>query len=125
MKSYHFVGVGRISKALDAGADQPAKLAATITELVTESGMQVVAEYTSGFDRGGKTLVWILAESHLVLHVWREEAFATLDLHVCDYTQTNAEKARHLQSTLSKLCFDDGAGEWRNLEVPYPSTSSA
>ena len=121
MKSYHFVGVGRISAEVEQGVDHPAKLAATITELISESGMQVVAEYTSGFDRGGKTLVWILAESHLVLHVWRDEAFATLDLHVCDYTKSNADKARHLRGTLSSLCFDDKSGNWSELEVAYPS----
>jgi S-adenosylmethionine/arginine decarboxylase-like enzyme len=125
VKSYHFVGVGRISSEVERGADHPARLAATITELIGESGMQVVAEYTSGFDRGGKTLVWILAESHLVLHVWRDEAFATLDLHVCDYTKTNADKARHLRGTLSSLCFDDQTGSWSELEVPYPAAISS
>jgi len=48
------------------------------------------------FDNGGLTLVWVLAESHLVLHHWEMEGFATLDLHLCNYRGSNIERARRL-----------------------------
>ena len=120
MKSHHFIGIGRIPDSLVSGATSPLQLADTITKLIVESGLHVVAEYATGFDQGGKTLAWILAESHLVLHLWMEEGFATLDLHVCDYRRSNVEGAARLRKSLDGVCFADSGGEWREMSVDYP-----
>ena len=120
MKSHHSIGIGRIPDELASGAMSPLQLADSITKLVTECGLNIVAEHATGFDQGGKTLAWILAESHLVLHLWMEEGFATLDLHVCDYRRSNVEGANRLRKRLDEVCFAGGVGEWREMSVEYP-----
>ena len=120
MKSHHFIGIGRIPADLAKGETSPLQIADTITKLVAECGLTVVSEYATGFDKGGKTLAWILAESHLVLHLWMEEGFATLDLHVCDYRRSNVEGAKLLRNRLNEVCFADGACMWREMSVEYP-----
>ena len=72
------------------------------------------------FPEGGLTLVWVLAESHLVIHLWATEGYATIDLHVCDYRESNAAAARALVESLRRLCFAEGSDSWqeRRLEPP-------
>ena len=119
MKSHHFIGIGRIPGDLATGATSPLQLADTVTKLIIACGLHVVAEHATGFEQGGKTLTWILAESHLVLHLWMEEGFATLDLHVCDYSRSNVEGATLLRDRLDEVCFSEGGGEWREMSVEY------
>ena len=76
-----------------------------------------MAQQAVPFAGGGLTLVWVLAESHLVLHLWPEEGYATVDLHVCDYRESNAAKARRLREELARLCFAAGSGEWQEMAV--------
>jgi S-adenosylmethionine/arginine decarboxylase-like enzyme len=65
MASHHFIGNESLAKLIAAQ--------------VRSTGLEVVDQRAVGFDNGGLTLVWVLAESHLVLHHWAEEGFATLD----------------------------------------------
>lgn len=81
MISHHFVGAGRSSERLRSV--EPSRLLALVTERVVDCGLGVVVEQAVPFDNGGLTLVWVLAESHLVLHLWPEDGYATVDLHVC------------------------------------------
>ena len=94
--------------------------------IVTEAGLGVVSRLAVPFGGGGLTLVWVLAESHLVLHFWPEEATATVDLHVCDYQRSNADRARDLVARLRDLLFVAGSDRWQELEVgrPLPACSS-
>ena len=48
-----------------------------------------------------------------------EEGFATLDLHVCDYSRSNVEGATLLRDRLDEVCFSEGGGEWREMSVEY------
>ena len=84
---------------------------------MSDCGLAVVAQQAVPFAGGGLTLVWVLAESHLVLHLWPEEGYATVDLHVCDYRTSNAEKAQRLREELDRMCFRPGSGEWREMAV--------
>ncbi len=120
MSSHHFIGVGRVSEGLAASAREPSALSDRIADLVHDCGLEVVARQTVSFDHGGLTLVWVLAESHLVLHLWAEEGFATIDLHVCDYRGSNAARARRLAERLGEDCFRAGSAAWRELEVGEP-----
>lgn len=117
MLSHHFIGTGRISDQLRRESHQPDRLLTRIAGLVSDSGLEVVAEQAVPFDNDGLTLILVLAESHLVLHLWPEEDSATLDLHVCDYRESNAARARHLRDELDRLCFAPGSGGWRELSV--------
>ena len=49
---------------------------------------------------GGVTGVVVLAESHLCVHTWPEEAYVTLDVYVCNYSADNRTKAQALFDAL-------------------------
>ena len=124
MISHHFVGTGRCSERLRSA--EPARLLALVTERVVDCGLGVVVEQAVPFDNGGLTLVWVLAESHLVIHLWPENGYATVDLHVCDYHASNAQNARRLRQELAWLCFAPGSGHWREMAVgEKPLTETA
>jgi S-adenosylmethionine/arginine decarboxylase-like enzyme len=125
MASHHFIGTGILSERLAASVDDPEGLLGRIQEQVTASGLQVVARQAVRFGNGGLTLVWVLAESHLVLHVWTREGFASVDLHVCDYRESNAENARQLVGSLKEFCFEAGSDRWHELEVEDPQLVAA
>jgi S-adenosylmethionine/arginine decarboxylase-like enzyme len=42
----------------------------------------------------------LLAESHLAIHTWPEERFATVDVFVCNFQHDNTAKATHLLDLL-------------------------
>ena len=88
-----------------------------MTDRVRAAGLQVVAQQAVPFPDGGATLVWVLAESHLVLHLWPEHDRATVDLHVCDYRDSNAVRAQRLRAALDDFCFAPGSSAWRELAV--------
>lgn len=117
MASHHFIGTGATSLALANAARQPDELVRTVTALVAASGLSVVSHQVVQFPGGGTTFVWVLAESHCVLHHWAAEGFATIDLHVCDYRRSNAELARALVARLGALAFVAETADWRELHV--------
>jgi S-adenosylmethionine/arginine decarboxylase-like enzyme len=120
MASHHFLGTGLISEALAAAADRPEDLLDEIERRVADSGLAVVARRAVPFPGGGLTLVWVLAESHLVLHYWAEEGYATIDLHVCDYRISNADNARRLVDSLRRFCFAAGSDRWQEHRLDRP-----
>jgi S-adenosylmethionine/arginine decarboxylase-like enzyme len=124
MASHHFIGTGLLSERLAAAAPAPAQLVSRIKGFITASGLQVVADQAVRFENGGLTLVWILAESHLVIHYWATEGFATIDLHVCDYHESNAQNARRLVESLGSFCFEIGSDRWHELEVEHPPVTA-
>ena len=89
--------------------------------MIRECGLTVVSGNSASFDGGGATLVWILAESHLVIHLWAAEGFATIDLHVCDFRASNAGPAGRLKERLSEWCFAGGEGTWQEIATPHPA----
>ena len=121
LKSHHFIGTGRFSDALAAayaaGGPNPDRLLEEVGAAVESCGLQVVASQAVPFDGGGYTLVWVLAESHLVLHLWPEQGYATADLHVCDYRVSNADRARQACRVLATLCFASGSDHWSEMAV--------
>ncbi len=121
MASHHFIGNGIASAALGRAASSPNELLKRIAEEVRATGLEVVDHRAVGFENGGLTLVWVLAESHLVLHHWVEEGFATLDLHICDYRGSNAAKAAALVEALTAYCFVAGTANWSELHLEDPA----
>lgn len=120
MSSHHFIGTGALSDRLRREARDPEELLERVADRVRASGLGVVAQQAVRFDQGGLTLVWVLSESHLVLHYWAEEGFATIDLHVCDYHLSNQERARTLVGSLTELCFLPSSENWQELHVEPP-----
>ncbi len=119
---HHFIASGRDTAELRRVAGDPERLMAAVSGMIDEHGLHVMAERAVEFPGGGLTAVWILAESHLVLHHWRREGYSTLDLHVCDYQASNLEKANGLADQLGKFCYRPGSDTWRRvvLEDPVP-----
>lgn len=52
---------------------------------------------------GGVTATVLLAESHLCIHTWPEQAAVTLDVYVCNYGADHSAKARALMAGLVAL----------------------
>ena len=125
MAVHHFIASGRDTLELRAAAADPQRLMATVAEMITGHGLHVMGERAVTFPGGGLTAVWILAESHLVLHHWRREGYSTLDLHVCDYQASNLEKANGLATQLGRFCYRPGSDTWRRvlLDDPPPDPS--
>ncbi len=114
MISHHFIGTGGWSDTLRRGQRDPARLLDEVAGHVQACHLQVMATQAVPFDNGGLTLVWVLAESHLVLHVWPELESATVDLHVCNYGASNAANAGALRDRLAATYFATG-GQWSTL----------
>lgn len=121
MGSHHFLGTGNLSEGFRQEALQPERLLDEVERLVLDAGLGVMSKQAVPFPGGGLTLVWVLAESHLVIHHWPEEGYVTIDLHVCDYKSSNALKARRLVEKLEGLCFSSGSARWQELELDPPA----
>jgi S-adenosylmethionine/arginine decarboxylase-like enzyme len=119
MISHHFIGAGSTTGGLTDRARQPEDLLAAVEELIRDAHLRVVSSHSASFPGGGLTLVWVLAESHLVLHLWPEERAATIDLHVCDFRSDNEGKARAAVARLTDFCFAPGSAEWREMSVTH------
>ena len=117
MTAHHFVGEGGYSEGLRAAEDDAAGLLRAVTAQVDAAGLQVMAEQAVPFPGGGATLVWVLAESHLVVHLWPEEDHVTIDLHICDFRAENERRARRLRDALDLFCFAPGSSGWTELAV--------
>jgi S-adenosylmethionine/arginine decarboxylase-like enzyme len=118
--SHHFVGTGLWVDRGQSPSTAAASLGRLASEGIAAAGLRTISQHSASFDGGGRTLVWILAESHLVIHLWQSEGFATIDLHVCDYTRCNAGKAQRLKEILSSICFEPHTETWRELVLPRP-----
>lgn len=103
--SHHFLAVGALSSSMLHDLDNGTTIH-VITRMITSCNMHVLSTNEAHFAGDGRTIVWILAESHLVIHVWRVEGFVTLDLHICDYQRSNERNANNLLAKIENYCFD-------------------
>ena len=88
---------------LDAAA-----LGRACTDAVRQAGLQAVGELVHGFPPsahgpGGVTAAVLLAESHLCVHTWPEQAAVTLDVYVCNFGADHSAKAHALMNALLAL----------------------
>ena len=75
---------------------------------VTAAGLQAVAQVVHAFPAtahgpGGVTATVLLAESHLCVHTWPEQAAVTLDVYVCNFGGDHAAQAHALMDSLIAL----------------------
>lgn len=69
--------------------------------LVAEAGLRSVGDRFHRFDGdGGVTGTVLLAESHLALHTWPEDASATLDVFVCNRGGDSSARAQSVMNAL-------------------------
>ena len=70
-------------------------------EAALAAGLTVVGELFHPFPApGGVTGVVLLAESHLAVHTWPEQAAVTLDVYVCNFGADNTACAHGLLDAL-------------------------
>ena len=87
-------------------------------ELVKAVGLHAVADRFHRFpdfegQPGGVTGMVLLAESHLALHTWPEQAAVTLDVYVCNFSTDNSAKAKSLLQALIDLFGPQGLTQQR------------
>ena len=75
---------------------------------VAAAGLQAVAQVVHAFPAtahgpGGVTATVLLAESHLCVHTWPEQAAVTLDVYVCNFGGDHAPQAHALMDSLIAL----------------------
>lgn len=88
---------------LDAAA-----LSLACTDAVRAAGLQAVDQLFHTFPStaqgpGGVTATVLLAESHLCVHTWPEQAAVTLDVYVCNFGADHSAKAHALMNALLTL----------------------
>jgi S-adenosylmethionine decarboxylase len=77
-------------------------------DAVHAAGLQAVGELFHSFPAtaqgpGGVTATILLAESHLCVHTWPEQAAVTLDVYVCNFGADHSAKAQQLLDSLVAL----------------------
>ena len=93
------------------------------------AGLQVVGKLVHAFPAagdgpGGVTATVLLAESHLCVHTWPEQAGVTLDVYVCNFGGDHSAKARLLMESLEAL-FLPGHAERHALRRGAVRTQAA
>lgn len=86
------------------------RLMAHCVQAVRATGLQPVNQLAHTFPAtpqgpGGVTATVLLAESHLCIHTWPEQAGVTVDVYVCNFGADHSAKARALMDALIHL-FD-------------------
>ncbi len=69
---------------------------------LTPIGSYFYQFYMDNGDKAGVTGSVVLAESHLAIHTWPENAGVTLDVYVCNYSRDNSDRARELFNSIIK-----------------------
>ena len=84
------------------------RLLARCTQAVHDAGLQPVNQLAHTFPPtpqgpGGVTATVLLAESHLCVHTWPEQAGVTVDVYVCNFSADHSAKAHALMDALVAL----------------------
>lgn len=85
-----------------------AQLGAACETAVRQAGLSPVGRLLHSFPAtprgpGGVTATVLLAESHLCVHTWPEQAAVTLDVYVCNFGADHSAKAHALMNALLAL----------------------
>ncbi|HEY9907602.1 MAG TPA: S-adenosylmethionine decarboxylase [Thermosynechococcaceae cyanobacterium] len=114
--SHHLAAILTVSDAI--AALPGAKLLTLLREIVHQAGLEPVGEVATTFQPHGASVVLVLKESHVALHVWPECHKASVDIHVCDYHQNNLPKAEKLAELLTlELTGNCDRQPWSYLSV--------
>jgi S-adenosylmethionine decarboxylase len=69
---------------------------------VRGAGLTVVGTAFHSFTPEGVTGCVLLAESHVCIHTWPTEAYASMDIYVCNHTQDNSHLARRVFDAIAR-----------------------
>ena len=84
----HYVALVKL-KSLD---ESPAFIRNATQKIINNLDLKVVRKTSHLFYPKGVTLVYILSESHLVIHTWPELNTVHIDLVTCSYRSVNEFK---------------------------------
>jgi S-adenosylmethionine decarboxylase len=108
------------------------RLLAECVRQVQAAGLQAVNQLAHSFPAtaqgpGGVTATILLAESHLCVHTWPEQAGVTVDVYVCNFGADHSGKAQRLMEGLMGLFAPEKVlcQSLRRGEVPAPTTQIA
>lgn len=99
IRSHHFSAI--LTAAETIVTQPPAELLSLLKDCVQLAGLNAVGELAATFDPQGASVVLILEESHVALHIWTERCKIAVDIHVCDYCHDNFLKAKKLTELLA------------------------
>ena len=103
-----------------------AQLGAACETAVRQAGLSPVGRLLHSFPTtprgpGGVTATVLLAESHVCIHTWPENASVTLDVYVCNFGADHSAQARQLMAHLISI-FQPGQCQqhalWRGQTPP-------
>lgn len=102
-----------------------ARLLARCTQAVLEAGLRPVNQLAHTFPPteqgpGGVTATVLLAESHLCVHTWPEQAGVTVDVYVCNFSADHSVRAHALMDALVALFAPEQAQRqaWQRGAAP-------
>lgn len=90
---------------------KPDEVAATFAAALRRAGATIVHELSHAFPGAGLTCVFILSESHAVLHTWPETGTVNIDIFSC------STRLRSLEA-ISELSRSFGAKHVTVQEIP-------
>lgn len=80
-------------------------------KIIEELGLTIVREFSHEFTKEGLTKIWVLSESHLIIHTWPELHAIHIDLMTCREDLDTDKLKKLLESmpvdkyTLTKLFY--------------------
>ncbi len=115
MRGLHVVGDLYECGVSAAMLSDAAGLTAHIKALCRAAALRVVGASAHSFPGGGCTVAVLLAESHVTVHTWPENASVALDVYVCNHSRDNRAQAWTLARALVAL-LESRAPQLRAIE---------
>ena len=78
----------------------PGKVRRLLLAAADEAGATSLAVETFEFPNGGVSGFVLLAESHISIHTWPEQAYAAIDIYTCGHHALPDEACRYLAARL-------------------------
>ncbi|NJL23582.1 MAG: S-adenosylmethionine decarboxylase [Leptolyngbyaceae cyanobacterium SM1_3_5] len=118
LTSHHFIAVLPVAQSVYQWRE--ADFVNLLRTAVQQAQLTIVGEAAFSFTPTGVSAVALLAESHIALHFWPEHGKVTIDIHICDYSDRNRQKAETLaQQMTEKLSRspDPNLQQWQQFST--------
>lgn len=99
IRSHHFSAILPATEV--AIGFTPTEWLTLLKAAVNQAELTSVGELAVTFQPQGASVILILEESHVALHIWPETGKVTADIHICDYHRNNLPKAEKLTDLLA------------------------
>ena len=114
IRNHHFSTILTVSQAIFDCTE--ADFIIFLKTAAKRAQLTSVGEVSFSFEPQGISAVLLLKESHVALHFWPELGKVSIDIHVCDYQQSNQEKAKLLAKFLAlQISGNDSIEHWNYL----------